>query len=431
MEEILQQGLGFIGGDAIVYFRHMVGLRVGEYARAMIDAAGFGIGRAEIQAPDAGGGNGHGAHRARFQRDIEVMTGQPLGPKGGTGGADGEDFGMCGRVIQFAGAIAGLGDDFATGRDDHRADGNLATVCGGFSLLQGGIHMAGKFAHALWFALWQEFCQAAFHFRACGVRQGMENEAPKGERIAKVMARAGLASRREAERMIAAGRVTVNGKRIDSPALNVTPADKIVVDGKDVGEPEAPRLWLYHKPIGLVTTERDEKGRDTVFAALPDELPRVVSVGRLDINSEGLLLLTNDGGIKRKLELPSTGWLRRYRVRVNGRPSDKMLEPLRKGVTSEGERFQPMDISLDRQQGANAWLTVALREGKNREIRRALDEVGLKVNRLIRVSYGPFQLGELKAGEVEEIKPRVLRDQLGMGKGISQKPKPKPKRRRK
>jgi len=259
----------------------------------------------------------------------------------------------------------------------------------------------------------------------------MENETPKGERIAKVMARAGLASRREAERMIAAGRVTVNGKLIDSPALNVTPADNIVVDGKDVGEPEAPRLWLYHKPIGLVTTERDEKGRDTVFASLPDELPRVVSVGRLDINSEGLLLLTNDGGIKRKLELPSTGWLRRYRVRVNGRPSDKMLEPLRKGVTSEGERFQPMDVSLDRQQGANAWLTVALREGKNREIRRALDEVGLKVNRLIRVSYGPFQLGELKAGEVEEIKPRVLRDQLGLGKGISQKPKPKPKRRRK
>ncbi|GEM_PF-385272 len=431
MEEILEQGFGFSSGDAIVYFGHMVGLRVGENARAMIDAAGFGIGGAEIEAADAGGGNGHGAHRAGFQRDIEVIAGQPFGPEGRAGGADGEDFGVRCRINQFAGAVAGSGYDFAIWRDDHRADGDFATRGGEFGLLQGSVHMAGKFAHALWFALWQGFCQAAFHFRTCGLRQGMENETPKGERIAKVMARAGLASRREAERMIAAGRVTVNGKRIDSPALNVTPADNIVVDGKDVSEPEAPRLWLYHKPIGLVTTERDEKGRDTVFASLPAELPRVVSVGRLDINSEGLLLLTNDGGIKRRLELPSTGWLRRYRVRVNGRPSDKMLEPLRKGVTSEGERFQPMDVSLDRQQGANAWLTVALREGKNREIRRALDEVGLKVNRLIRISYGPFQLGELKAGEVEEIKPRVLRDQLGLGKGISQKPKPKPKRRRK
>ncbi len=264
----------------------------------------------------------------------------------------------------------------------------------------------------------------------------MENEKPKGapkpgERIAKVMARAGLASRREAERMIAAGRVSVNGKLIDSPALNVTPADKIVVDGNDVGAPDVARLWLYHKPIGLVTTERDEKGRDTVFANLPKDLPRVVSVGRLDINSEGLLLLTNDGGVKRKLELPATGWMRKYRVRVNGRPNDKALEPLRKGVTVEGERFQPFDVVIDRQQGANAWLTVSLREGKNREIRRALGEIGLKVNRLIRISYGPFRLGEVKAGEVEEIKQRVLRDQLGMKAGPSQKPKPKLQRRRK
>ncbi len=260
----------------------------------------------------------------------------------------------------------------------------------------------------------------------------MENQTPKvGDRIAKVMARAGLASRREAERMIAAGRVTVNGKLIDSPALNVTPADKIVVDGADVGEPDMARLWLYHKPIGLVTTERDEKGRDTVFASLPKDLPRVMSVGRLDINSEGLLLLTNDGGLKRKLELPATGWVRKYRVRVNGRPNDKALEPLRKGVTVEGERFQAFEVVIDRQQGANAWLTVSLREGKNREIRRALEEIGLKVNRLIRISYGPFRLGELKAGGVEEIKQRVMRDQLGMAAAPSQKPKPKPTRRRK
>ena len=253
-----------------------------------------------------------------------------------------------------------------------------------------------------------------------------KNETPKGDRIAKVLARAGIASRRESERMIEAGRVTVNGKKIDSPALNVTPSDKITVDGKEVGEPDPPRLWLYHKPAGLVTTNRDEKGRDTVFDALPDDMPRVMSVGRLDLNSEGLLLLTNDGEIKRRLELPSTGWLRRYRVRVKGRPTDEMFEPLRKGATIEGERFQPLTVTLDRQQGANAWLTVALREGKNREIRRAMEHVGLDVNRLIRVSYGPFQLGQLKAGEVEELKQRVVRDQLGLGEAA----KPKPQRTR-
>lgn len=234
-----------------------------------------------------------------------------------------------------------------------------------------------------------------------------------GERIAKVLARAGLASRREAEAMIEAGRVQVNGKRIDSPALNVTPADKVLVDGKPLAAPEPARLWLFHKPLGLVTTARDEKGRETVFDALPPDMPRVMSVGRLDINSEGLLLLTNDGELKRKLELPSTGWLRKYRVRVNGRPEEKMLEPLRKGIVLEGERFQPMAVAIDRQQGANAWLTVGIREGRNREVRRAMEAVGLAVNRLIRISYGPFLLGDLAAGAVEEVRAKVLRDQLG------------------
>ena len=214
--------------------------------------------------------------------------------------------------------------------------------------------------------------------------------------------------------MIEAGRVTVNGKIIDSPALNVGPADKITVDGKAVGEADRPRLWLYHKPTGLVTSAKDEKGRETVFDTLPADLPRVMSVGRLDLNSEGLLLLTNDGGLKRRLELPATGWLRKYRVRVKGTPTEATLAPLRKGMEIDGERFQAMEATLDRQQGANAWLTVGLREGKNREIRRAMMEIGLDVNRLIRVSYGPFRLGTLKPGEVEEIKPRVLRDQLGI-----------------
>ena len=239
-------------------------------------------------------------------------------------------------------------------------------------------------------------------------------KANAGDRIAKVLARAGVASRREAERMIELGRVAVNGKLIDSPALNVGGHDKITVDGKPVAQPEPARLWLYYKPLGLVTSERDEKGRPTVFDHLPEDLPRVMSVGRLDLNSEGLLLLTNDGEIKRRLELPSTGWLRKYRVRVNGAVTDALLEPLRKGITVEGERFQPMAVTLDKVQGANAWLTIGIREGRNREIRRAINHIGLIVNRLIRTSYGPFKLGVMEPGTVEEIRPKIMRDQLGL-----------------
>lgn len=259
----------------------------------------------------------------------------------------------------------------------------------------------------------------------------MSNTPPIGERIAKVIARAGLASRREAERLIEAGRVTVNGRKIDRAALNVTPEDRITVDGRPLDAPEPARLWLYHKPVGRITTSRDDLGRTTIYDDLPEDMPRVISVGRLDLNSEGLLLLTNDGVLKRKLELPSTGWLRRYRVRVNGRPTDATFDPLRKGLVVDGEMFQPMIVTLDRQQGANAWITVSIREGKNREIRRAMEAVGLVVNRLIRLSYGPFQLGQLKPGAVEEIRPRVLRDQLGVQDGNSAiQSNPKPERRR-
>ncbi|OLS52619.1 pseudouridine synthase [Rhodovulum sulfidophilum] len=259
----------------------------------------------------------------------------------------------------------------------------------------------------------------------------MDKTGKEGERIAKVLARAGIASRREAERLIEAGRVTVNGRRIASPALNVGPADRIAVDGAAVAAPDRPRLWLYHKPAGLVTTARDEKGRETVFDKLPEDMPRVMPVGRLDLNSEGLLLLTNDGAIKRRLELPSTGWLRKYRVRVKGTPEDATLAPLRTGLVIAGETFRPMEVTLDRQQGANAWLTVGLREGRNREIRRTMEAVGLVVNRLIRISYGPFQLGDLKPGEVEELRGRVLRDQLGLAAPEGEATaKPKPTRRK-
>ena len=237
--------------------------------------------------------------------------------------------------------------------------------------------------------------------------------APAGERIAKMMARAGVASRREAERMILEGRVSVNGRKIASPALDILPSDQVRIDGKPMEAPQETRLWLYYKPVGLVTSESDEKGRQTVFDALPRDLPRVMSVGRLDLNSEGLLLLTNDGELKRRLELPATAWLRRYRVRVNGNPTELTFDPLRRGATIEGEDFAPMEIKLDSQQGANAWLTVGIREGRNREIRRAMAHVGLQVNRLIRIGYGPFKLAGLEVNEVREVKRRILRDQLG------------------
>jgi len=234
-----------------------------------------------------------------------------------------------------------------------------------------------------------------------------------GERIAKVLARAGLCSRRDAERWIADGRVAVNGTLIASPALNVTGRDRIAVDGEPLQSRERTRLWLYHKPRGLVTTARDPEGRPTVFASLPADLPRVVAVGRLDINTEGLLLLTNDGGLARVLELPATGWLRRYRVRAHGTVTQAALDTLKDGVTIDGIMYGAVEATLDRVQGSNVWVTVALREGKNREVKRVLGHLGLSTTRLIRVSYGPFQIGDLAEGEVQEIRGRVLRDQLG------------------
>lgn len=233
-----------------------------------------------------------------------------------------------------------------------------------------------------------------------------------GERIAKRLARAGLCSRRDAERWIAEGRVAVNSRVLDSPACVVRPGDIVQVDGKVIPEPEPARLWRYHKPSGLVTTARDEKGRETVFDRLPPDLPRVVSIGRLDLTTEGLLLLTNDGELARFLELPATGWTRRYRVRVFGEVDEKQLAALEKGPTIEGVKYGPIEAVLDRIQGRNAWLTVSLKEGKNREIRKVMESLGLQVNRLIRVAYGPFQLGKLEEGAVEEVPKRVVREQI-------------------
>ncbi len=232
-------------------------------------------------------------------------------------------------------------------------------------------------------------------------------------RIAKYLSRAGIASRREAERLIGAGRVSVDSMVLDTPAFLVSGAEDIRVDGEAVGAPPAPRLWRYHKPSGLVTSHHDEKERATVFDRLPETMPRVISVGRLDLNSEGLLLLTNDGALARKLELPKTGWTRRYRVRAWGRVSQDRLDRLQKGVMLDGQRSGPIEAKIESIKGDNAWIEVRLKEGRNREVRRALETLDLKVNRLIRISFGPFILGNLARGAVDEVRPKQMREQLG------------------
>ncbi len=275
-------------------------------------------------------------------------------------------------------------------------------------------------------------------------RKPAVDETIKPERVAKVIARAGLCSRRDAERWIEMGRVNINGKPLITPAMTVLPTDVVEVDGKPLPEREEARLWRYHKPAGLVVSHRDEKDRPSVFDKMPEDLPRVISIGRLDINTEGLLLLTNDGGLARLLELPATGWVRRYRVRANGKVTPEALEALKDGLMVDGVQYGPIDAKLDKEQGANVWLTVALREGKNREVKKICEHLGLKVGRLIRTSFGPFQLGELARGAVDEISQKVLNEQVrggtkrkpgakskraaGTKPGPGGKPVPKPKR---
>ncbi len=246
-----------------------------------------------------------------------------------------------------------------------------------------------------------------------------DDDGSKGERIAKRMARAGVCSRRDAEKLIAEGRVKLNGKILKTPATIVSEFDKIEVDGIRVGKKEPTRLWRYHKPSGLVTSHKDESGRPTVFENLPEDLPRVVSVGRLDLTSEGLLLLTNNGELARHLELPSTAWTRKYRVRAWGDITESKLQALRKGIRVDGVQYGEIEATLDREQGDNVWINMTLTEGKNREIRKVLEYLGLKVNRLIRTSYGPFHLGKLVEGEAEEVRRNAIKEALG-GKFLEQ-----------
>lgn len=234
----------------------------------------------------------------------------------------------------------------------------------------------------------------------------------RGERIAKFLARAGIASRRDAERMIEAGRISLNGAKVLHPATFIATGDIVLVDGTPVAAPARTRLWRYHKPAGLLTTHRDPEGRPTIFERMPAELPRVVSIGRLDLNSEGLLLLTNDGALARQLELPATGWLRRYRVRVHGTIDPARLAALKGGIVVDGVRYGPIAAEIDSTKGSNSWLAVGLNEGKNREIRKVMAALGLDTTRLIRIAYGPFQLGNLPRGAVAEVNPKVLREQL-------------------
>jgi 23S rRNA pseudouridine2605 synthase len=250
----------------------------------------------------------------------------------------------------------------------------------------------------------------------------------EGERIAKAIARAGLCSRRDAERLISEGRVKLNGKVLASPVVNVTATDDIRIDGQPLPRKEESRLWRYHKPAGLVTSHKDPEGRRTVFDALREQLPRVISIGRLDINTEGLLLLTNDGELARLLELPATGWVRRYRVRAYGRLDPQALEKLRGGITLDGVHYGPIEAQIDKVQGDNAWLTIAIREGKNREVKKICEHLGLQVNRLIRIAFGPFQLGDLERGEVAEVPARVLAEQLGRKVSVPARNEQKPAR---
>ena len=412
-EEALQELGGSCLADAAIDLRRVMAGRLREEARAMLDGAALWVWRTEIEPAKPREGDGRGAHGARLERDVEIAIDEPLAAEPGASLADGEELGMGGRIAKLKRAVAGFGQHLAGRAHHHGADGNLAQKVRGLGLGEGEIH--GPLAWLL------HICKRLSHHggeiarkreaRSRGeVRRGKGGGADahrQGHRACRPL----LAARRGAVDRRGPGRGQRHGAQDACPCRE--PDDKITVDGKPLPKAEAPRLWRYNKPKGLVTSHKDPQGRKTVFEALPAELPRVVSVGRLDLNTEGLLLLTTDGELARHLELPSTGWLRRYRVRAHGRVTQADLDRLAKGITIDGVHYGPVEAKIDREQGSNVWLTLGLREGKNREVKRLAEALGLTVNRLIRISFGPFALGDLPVGEVEEVKSRVLMDQLG------------------
>ena len=370
----------------------------------MDDASTLGVLGAKHQPADAGVADRPGAHGAGLQGDEELQTSEAMIAESLCRGPQRQDLGVSRGIMPGNRSIGAGGDHLATDRiADHCSDRRFAAAGGGLRQFERDAH--GRFIMV----------------RHPGKPRppGPPGQAPAGggERVAKALARAGVASRREVERLIAEGQVAVNGVVLDSPAVKVGPGDILTVAGEPVAGAEPARLFRYHKPAGLMTTHRDPKGRATVFDALPAGLPRLISVGRLDLTSEGLLLLTNDGGLARALELPSTGLKRRYRARAFGRIDQARLDALKDGITIEGVRYGAIEARIDKAKeglaGANVWISLSLAEGKNREVRRVLQALGLKVNRLIRVAYGPFALGTLPAGAVEEVGPRVVREQLG------------------
>ena len=393
--------------------------RLVEEAAAIDHRAAFHVLRPKHQPADARMADRPGAHGAGLQGDHQGQASEAIVAAFFRRGAQGQDLGVGGGVVAADGGVMGGGDHLAGRRiDDDGANGCFAGVSGGLRVVERDAHGAAIMVEHSSHpnrpspAGQADADDGAAHDASDDGQAGAQD----GERIAKVLARAGVASRREVERFIEAGRVRLNGEVLTTPGVKIAPGDIVQVDGKVVDEPEPARVWRYHKPVGLLTSHFDPKGRPTVFDALPKDLPRVISVGRLDLNSEGLLLLTNDGGLARALELPSAGLPRRYRARARGRVTQERLDKLKDGITVEGVHYGPIEARLDKAKeeatGANLWITLTLTEGKNREVRKVLEALGLTVNRLIRLAYGPFQLGTLAAGEVEEVGPRVIREQL-------------------
>ena len=393
----------------------------------MDHTAGLCIRRAEDKPRYARKRDRTRAHRARLERDDEARADQALAAQDTRTFADDQELGMRGRVLEPDDAVAIGGDESAGTIEQSGTDRHLAAQRRRLGLPKRDRHGIRRQGHLARISLKEimPYIRVSLVTRPSHLIQAAamaETPSDTGERIAKVLARRGVCSRREAEKMITSGLVSVDGVTLTSPAVKVKGGADIRVEGARIPAASATRLWRYHKPRGLITSTLDPQGRATVFAHLPEDLPRVVSIGRLDLNSEGLLLLTNDGELARKLELPSTGWRRRYRVRVHGRLTEDDLARLRKGIKAEGETLKAEEVILDQVRGSNCWLTIVLREGKNREIRRMVEALGAQVDRLIRVAYGPFQLGSLKSGEVEEISRKVMKEQLGAMMGDAKTP---------